>query len=357
MPSDLHVAIDPQLVCLPTPCTSSEQIESFIDALLGWSDLLSRDDVRVSVADCVRIALFEDGEYPFPHKLRELLRGCGSDVADHETVCKVTQSLLDRTPSLEEYLGVRSVLFGEDTATVVPDYLLARLRSKTKVAFLEMLVIIAARRTLGPAGIGHVTIASPEPGAGHMSAGDEDDVTVASELHDVEWCDASWCTQVALPARISDELPLASGYLALIRQLGIWVLWDHAQSAAGATDAIEVCLQDLAVAGVDTTGRRKYVLGPRFLPSAQAWGFGARSDYCSVLVEACARIILSVPKNPLNDFYEPNSKRQRVRNDGARAFRTHLTKKGAGFRLMFWERPDGCIEFANVGDKDELVIH
>lgn len=77
-----------------------------------------------------------------------------------------------------------------------------------------------------------------------------------------------------------------------------------------------------------------------------------------VLIESCARIVLGIPKNTLNEFRE-NSKatsKQRVREDGALAFRTHLTKKGIGLRLMFWKKQNGTIEFANIGDKDELEI-
>jgi len=77
-----------------------------------------------------------------------------------------------------------------------------------------------------------------------------------------------------------------------------------------------------------------------------------------VLIESCARIVLGVPKNPIKEFRinsKPTSD-QRVRHDGSLAYRTHLTKKGAGLRLMIWIRPDGTFEFANMGDKDELEI-
>ena len=66
--------------------------------------------------------------------------------------------------------------------------------------------------------------------------------------------------------------------------------------------------------------------------------------------------MLDIPKHELKPFYDRVSGRQIFRSDGAHAFRTHLTKKRAGLRLMLWKIPDGTIEFANVGDKDELAI-
>jgi hypothetical protein len=77
-----------------------------------------------------------------------------------------------------------------------------------------------------------------------------------------------------------------------------------------------------------------------------------------VTVESCARIVLGIPKNPINEFRErvDGNAKQRKREDGALAFRTHLTKKGVGLRLMFWRHTDGTIEFANIGGKGELLI-
>ena len=77
------------------------------------------------------------------------------------------------------------------------------------------------------------------------------------------------------------------------------------------------------------------------------------------LINTCAQIVLGCPKNELKPFRAnpAPSAPQHVRADGALAFRTHLTKHGAGYRLMYWQRTDGVIEFANIGVKHELIIH
>ena len=95
--------------------------------------------------------------------------------------------------------------------------------------------------------------------------------------------------------------------------------------------------------------------------SLKEWSFDKRADWARNFVESCARIILGVPKNTLGEFKRKTVSgklEHRVRNsDGAKAYRTHITKKSEGFRLMLWILPDGTIELSNVGNKDELVIY
>lgn len=354
MGSAMQLAVDPHLVCLPSPCTSEKQIEDFVECLLGWKQILDRPDTQVVVADVVRIALFEDEEYPYPHRLRELLRRFHYDVVDHETICRVANHFLESMPSLEDSLGVRCVIYDDGQVEVQPKYLKDRLSQHTQSAFVEMLVLWVVGKQIGPVCDGVMALASsPSP----ANTEEADEVFVQAEVHEVEWADTTWVPEANMPCSVEDRIMLADCYRSLGKQLGIWTLWNRGDDPAGALDAIEVVTETLIVSGVDGGGKREYRLGACFLPSAKKWGFGNRADYASLLVESCARIVLAIPKNPVTEFWESSgSQRQRVRNDGAKAFRTHLTKKGDGFRLMLWELPDGSIEFANVGDKDELVI-
>ncbi|HBP90841.1 MAG TPA: hypothetical protein DD706_24505 [Nitrospiraceae bacterium] len=356
MPDALRVAIDPYLLCLPNPCYSLEQIERFVNSLLGWNGILRRPEANVLVADTARMALLDDGEYPYPHKLRGLLQRHNCDFADHETICRLSQNLLDRTPSLEEFYGVNAILVDETKTQVTPCAIVDRLKSKTRSAFIEMLVIVLVEK--------HATVSSPRGSTTIAStmeglAGDADlsEIQFDSELYDWSWSIQDRYAIPPFPAAVSGLIPLATSHNAFLRQLGVWELWKNATDAASAVDAIELCIDELVASGSNDEHRTRFQLGPGFLESARTWGFGNRSDYARLLVESCARIVLNIPKHLLGVFHEHgDSTRQRRRGDGALAFRTHLTKKSAGFRLMLWKLPDGTIEFANVGDKDELSI-
>ncbi len=83
--------------------------------------MLRRQNVCLLVSDGTRIALLEDGEYPHQHRLRDLLREHRYEVVDHETICRLTQNLLDRTPSLEDFYGVKAILIEDTKTRVAPD--------------------------------------------------------------------------------------------------------------------------------------------------------------------------------------------------------------------------------------------
>jgi len=301
------------------------------------------------------MALLDDGEYPYQYRLRELLRTHKCQSADHETICRLTQNLLERTPSLEDSYGVRAILFDETKTRVAPSVMVDRLKNRTRAALIEMLVIVSVEQQATSSSCGSTVVASAMDDSGRDA--DPPDIHLSSEVHDWSWIGDELHPLPPFPAAIAASMPVATSHIALLKQLGVWEVWNNAGSEDSAMDAINLCIEELLASGVDGEHRRQFQLGNRFLESARHWGFGSRSDHARLLIETCARIVLNVPKNTIDEFLEAGSStRQRRRDNGALAFRTHLTKKGAGFRLMLWKLPDGMIEFANVGDKDELSI-
>lgn len=57
-----------------------------------------------------------------------------------------------------------------------------------------------------------------------------------------------------------------------------------------------------------------------------------------------------------NTTANPKSFNESRTSDKAEAFRVHVSKDHEAFRLMYWARPDGSTEFANIGIKQELLI-
>ena len=64
-----EVIIDPFLLCLPNPCNSLDQLEEFINAIVGWRGFLDRTDTCVLLSDSARVALNTDDEFPHRHRL------------------------------------------------------------------------------------------------------------------------------------------------------------------------------------------------------------------------------------------------------------------------------------------------
>ena len=147
---------------------------------------------------------------------------------------------------------------------------------------------------------------------------------------------------------------------SLLDGRGCLELWRSAESEQSVREAVDHQIRKLIDENhLDDFHIHQYRLGPRFVDSVRHWGFHNRHDWARLLIESCARLILGIPKQlcePFRTDARPTARQVSRASDGAVGWRTHLTKHHEGFRLMFWKSPDGSIEFANIGDKDELVI-
>lgn len=352
-----EIVIDPFLLCLPNPCHTSEQLELFIDSLLGWKNLLGRRDANVLFSDSAQVALNEDDEFPHRHRLADLLNVHQCDIADERTISKLIYGILEKVPSFENYYGIDAVLIDETQLAVNPTFMLSRLKPNCRRVFSEILTIVSLIRTLDSQS-SHDTLVVASTLASKNINPLPDHIDVKSEVHELDFLQDGMNIPEEFPHITVDKIPVSFSHGKLLSQLGLWAVWDNASDEEAAKSAINMRVEKLLDSGVSIDEKSDFILGFHFINSVKKWGFGSRSDYAMILIESCARIILGIPKNPLKEFRD-NSKStsgQRVRDDGALAFRTHLTKKGVGFRLMIWKRPNGIYEFANVGSKNELEI-
>lgn len=351
-----EVIIDPFLLCLPNPCNSLNQLEDFIAAIAGWRGFLDRADTCVLLSDSARIALNTDDEFPHRHRLTELIDKFECTFADANTISKVANAILERTPALEDYFGINAILIEENSFELAPAVILDRLKTNCRSAFRDDLLIAGIKDN-------ECVIDSIESrlmiASGRMAENPLPTIiSVKADIHDIDIASKDSDRKSVLPISLSQSIPVAFSHEQLIDSLDLWAIWDEASSVEAIRLCVESCVKNLISSGADADWRRNFLIGNGFVASLKAWGADARRDYAMVTVESCARIVLGIPKNPINEFKESadGNAKQRTREDGALAFRTHLTKKGVGLRLMFWRRTDGTIEFANIGGKGELEI-
>lgn len=351
-----EVIIDPFLLCLPNPCNSLDQLEAFISSLVGWRGFLDRPDTCILMSDSARVALNDDGEFPHRHRLVELINQFGCTFADANTISKVANSILERSPALEEYFGIDAVLFEESSCEIIPALILERLKPMCRTAFRHDLLI---------AGVKGVEAVFDAPEISVMVASGSwreepipEDITIKADIHDIGLLSIAPSLK-ASPFSLLQSIPISFSHEQLTESLDLWSIWDGASSKVAVQLSIEVCIKNLISSGVSGDRKIEFEIGSGFVQSLHAWGADSRHDYAMVTIESCARIVLGIPKHYINEFRESadaNAKQRRRKEDSALAFRTHLTKKGVGLRLMFWQRTDGTIEFANIGGKGELQI-
>jgi hypothetical protein len=354
LPQD--VVIDPFLLCIPNPCNSLDQLEDFISAIVGWRGFLDRPDICALLSDSARVALNDDGEFPHRHRLVELIDKFECTFADANTISRVANSILERTPALEEHFGIDSILIEEDSIEIAPAGLLDRLKPNCRAAFRDDLLIAGIKVDERVAGESEasVMIASgsstedPIPSA----------IFVKADIHDIELVSTDFKLHTAPPFLLSQSITIAFSHEQLIESLDLEAIWDGASSDEAVRLSVEARIKSIISSGARPDRVTDFSIGNGFVRSLHAWNADSRLDFAMVTIESCARIALGIPKNLVKEFRESEgvNAKQRARKDGALAYRTHLTKKGVGLRLMFWKHTDGTIEFANIGGKGELEI-
>jgi len=350
------ILVDPYLVCLPRECEGAEQLDHFVDNLLAWSALFQREGISVYFPQTCLDALIDENQYPYGHELKQMAARFGATHVADDFVCRLAQWVLDRTPTLEERCSIHIVIFDEDSCRVEPEIYVKRLAARIGWGFKHGLAVVACFEHNAGERSGFL-LASARSSS--EDAFPDQDVQIHAHIEEVDSPEGLERWAGLLPLDVDHSLPVAFSRESVLEHLGSLRLWGNAEAPQQARDAIDARLEERLAGG---TGDREAVadfrFGEGFLNSARGHAFGSRSDLAMNLIDSCSRILLGVPKNPMEALREDErpTSRQRQRADGALAWRTHLTKYGPGFRLMFWRLPDGTIEFANVGTKFELEI-
>jgi hypothetical protein len=160
------------------------------------------------------------------------------------------------------------------------------------------------------------------------------------------------------------EVALAWSYEDLLTRLGPDEVWDNA--TANREVHLAIALEALRLlrtsdATVSLKSLPRFDIGSRFYDSLLRNGAGPYSRFGGAVRETCARLILGAAKYEVKELLTSRGGKRakmqpRVRADGSPAFRTHISKHHEALRLMFWQRPGGRIELANIGPKAELQI-
>jgi hypothetical protein len=156
---------------------------------------------------------------------------------------------------------------------------------------------------------------------------------------------------VSLHAAVVDWLVARPGeYLG---SLAAATVWQHAEDAIQLHLAISLEVANahgISLEALPLKGIPNFCIGSEFLPSLHLHGGLANGTLANIVRTKCAQVLASKAQAAPRSFKECRS------GDKAESFRVHLSKDHEAFRLMYWTRPDGSTEFANIGAKAELLI-
>jgi hypothetical protein len=349
------IAIDPYLLKIPNPCNSVEQFDHYVQGLLAWSSVSRRKDVCALLSEATKGAMITDNMYPQHHEIRSVYSQFNPDYISIKDLCDVSAGLVDKTPTLEEWSKVRALLYDEHEVTLTPDLFCTRLSANTQKSFVNDLLIFGISNQAVADLPQSILATRMEPKGLPVPA----DLNMKATVEEIECMPDSYFNNVPQPFPLCTDIDIYHDFNTLLSSIEPSRLWTEPLDNQKVNDSIEARIQYHLHTGTGNVAKKeKYFIGGAFVDSLMRWDAMNVPGLADTTIDSCARIILYLPREEIIIFREndnPGSK-QKVRRDGALAWRTQLTKRDAGFRLMFWELTNGTLEFANVGDKDELVI-
>ena len=350
-----RLLVDPFLLSRVHLSTSSA-IEGLIDNLDAIRNL-DRWGVRSWFSPRCVDALWQDGHFPSRKELRHIVARYQIPFADANTLASLIQVFCERYARLDGQSPSGEMLFNSADVEVEPEWLISRLGQCTGTAFVEAMV-----RAVWDAG-GKTSDNATRAvllSTGHNQPDDRSEREKATKAHVRGRSICLATDEAGTPAKTIDaELDMVAECKKLALRIEAHNVWRSATSSADYKAAIELRVWQLT--HTEDAARRqidRFALGKGFVATLQRWECHSTGNYGRNVLEACARLVAGRPKSTEKRFrvdVDPSS-RQRVRSDGASAWRTQITKSGTGLRLMYWRFDDGTIEFANVGSKHELRI-
>lgn len=346
-----RVVIDPNLLCFHGACETKEAFEAFAERLVSWAGVIGSSKLQILVSERCIGSLLETNAYPFTYHLRQTIKKFEVDHVSPDLLEKVAQWLLDLRPSFEDEVDTDEVVFHDDKTAIMPEHYLSRLGAECRGEFRHTLVSAALWR-------------SRSEGTDEMFLGSVPDGDAADrEVKITSTADGFFRRNGDLvtfepPNRFEEELLCIFDCNELIAASGALELWNVAKTADDVRRAIEFRVREHQEKGLHPEKVGPWTIGANFVQSLQTWNFDRVESQAELVIDACARVLLGQPREPLKEFRKSaDSKKQMVRDDGATGWRTHLSKRGVGFRLMLWRHGNGTIEFANVANKAECEIY
>ena len=339
------IAFDPTyLVFDERDVRSREELERRIVLLTSARRLMvSSSAITILTSDETGAELVKNDFYPYHGRLNDLLHRLGlGSIYSANDVRVVVQKVIERSESLEEYLGVTFALY-DDGATTSPDCTQCYAENVLLGVFLQVLGIISAGISANSSVRDTLRLSCPASSSWAR-------LQFSGRLQATE-------PDLGLQEGVSEEIVLSHNYKAFVASLDGFTLWRRAENTEEFAFALFVgAMERGAGAGVfrNHSDVPVFEVGSAFAASLgnhQAMGKGrfSKVTYGTALSVICGNAGQAMWRGG------PQGGKQIRRPDGALAWRSHVTARHEALRLMYWTI-EGKIEFANVGVKNELVI-
>ncbi|HLG65146.1 MAG TPA: hypothetical protein VKY19_24645 [Ktedonosporobacter sp.] len=352
-----NIVIDPAIITIPSDTTSREDVERWLEHLTIWlKEALSAPFTWLHYRAATEL-LSGYGQFPGFEQLRQLQRKYHLDINISQIASNINSFFREDSFDLETHLNnlEYAAEFKQGTIVVEPGQFIARSPEYLHDGFSALLASCCICKYIEqPLGQNlHLATLALDGGLKELAVS----VVVLDVLPDFAFPPDNKIAQIFPLLITPDDLqPL----------INVIECWDDGER--GIIYAIEQrCKKDHFHAGSTSPFLYKFRLGPRFIQSVNERGLDTNEILLQTIIRAASYIIADRAKDissyQLHQFRQsetPDSPQLVREGDHAKAWRLMLQRRGAGWRLHYWQifTPDGCIiEFANVGKESEREIY
>ncbi|MES0175367.1 hypothetical protein [Mesorhizobium sp. M0006] len=336
------ITIDPSTIWIVDASDSEEMASEAITRALQWMRPGAAAPLDLLLSGRSVDALAAAGAFPSEPRLAQILSNLGLEsVISAKTLAMSVGRFLASTAWVENETGISDALFHE--TSIVPDPTSAVLAPGLRAISVDTigLVSICSQRSKR-----YSVYAFPRQPVVHR------EMNVTTMVDILEFVENDTVTEFA----IETDLQVIRSPDGWLHGLSGIQVWRDADCAADVEVAIWLAALELdKVAG---GGLREFRVGTAFLQSLQECGASGDGPHAEAALTKCAQTVLiasSLRPKPFWTSTARTSIRERKR-DKAKAWRQHVTKSQEALRLMYWESPNGQLEFATLEAKVEETI-
>jgi hypothetical protein len=309
--------LDPFIVCLDANATSNE-IESFIQRAISWSQCEERTGCRVVTSNKCLSVLYEIGLYPGPNLILDLFeRVIHSDIYDPNTVIRSIDGLLNTSSKIEDILQIQDVLLDNNSAP--KEGFFERLNLKLTQAFIESLAscsLYEYKTNINPI----LGIASNEININSVNCNFS-----ITYFESSEWeCDAD-LPELTIVLPVLKSIPEVYGILpfeTFCKNYDRALYWSW--------------VRDIPDQDKDSHKIGSYKFREEF--TIEGLNLDIQKELFRKLVHLlCGYLLPGLQIEPLRISSGPNSKQDVRESDGAKAFRMQISQHGAGYHVLYWQ--------------------
>jgi hypothetical protein len=329
------VALDLSLFAVPSTAESSSEVEEILNRIRAWASVIERQNcvTFVTLSDAIDL-LHSANCFPATHHIRALLQMHRlEDVFSAKDINMRLFSILQKAHRFVDIVGLEVVeleagdISGADVSKSPDISILKSLACLlASVALAEHHNLIRVSTAFSSNDL--LKIDAIVTAVEHRGGIDRGKVDIKSEVRVIDW------PHEFLPS------------------LDPEIVWHRSDDATQVHLAISLELartHGISLGRLPLDGIPSFFIGSEFFKSLQSHG-ALRGTLGNIVRKKCSQVVLSKRQASPRPFKEIRG------GDGASSFRVHLSKDHEAFRLMYWIRSDGSMEFANVGTKHALVI-